>query len=306
MIHLLKYTFVIIVGVFLLSTNKAYTQELNCIVSVNAQQIPSSDKRIYETLQASIYEFMNSKKWTNYTYETEEKIECTIMLTISSKEADQFKGTLQVQSRRPIYKSAYNSVLLNMIDKDIQFNYIEYQPLDYNEGTFTSNLTSLLAYYANLIIGYDFDSYQLLGGNPYFEKAQSIITSAQSTADPGWKGYESSSQKNRYWLIENLLNNVYSPVREAVYNYHRKGLDMLIDNSVTGKAAITASFDKLKTVHENKPGSYLMQLFFIAKTDEIVNIFTNNTISTTDKTKVVDICKKIDPTNLNKYNQINK
>ena len=306
MIHLLKYTFVIIVGVFLLSTNKAYTQELNCIVSVNAQQIPSSDKRIYETLQASIYEFMNSKKWTNYTYETEEKIECTIMLTISSKEADQFKGTLQVQSRRPIYKSAYNSVLLNMIDKDIQFNYIEYQPLDYNEGTFTSNLTSLLAYYANLIIGYDFDSYQLLGGNPYFEKAQSIITSAQSTADPGWKGYESSSQKNRYWLIENLLNNVYSPVREAVYNYHRKGLDMIIDNAVTGKAAITASFDKLKSVHENKPGSYLMQLFFIAKTDEIVNIFTNNTISTTDKTKVVDICKKIDPTNSNKYNQINK
>ncbi|HQI45648.1 MAG TPA: DUF4835 family protein [Bacteroidales bacterium] len=306
MIKILKYTYVLIIGVFLLSTNKAYTQELNCIVSVNTQQIQSSDKKIYETLQASIYEFMNSKKWTNYTYETEEKIECTIMLTISSKEADQFKGTLQVQSRRPIYKSAYNSVLLNMIDKDIQFNYIEYQPLDYNEGTFTSNLTSLLAYYANLIIGYDFDSYQLLGGNPYFEKAQSIITSAQSTADPGWKGYESSSQKNRYWLIENLLNNVYSPVREAVYNYHRKGLDMLIDNAVTGKAAITASFDKLKTVHENKPGSYLMQLFFIAKTDEILNIFTNNTISTTDKTKVVDICKKIDPTNSNKYNQINK
>ncbi len=306
MIKILKYTYVLIIGVFLLSTNKAYSQELNCIVSVNTQQIQSSDKKIYETLQASIYEFMNSKKWTNYTYETEEKIECTIMLTISSREADQFKGTLQVQSRRPIYKSAYNSVLLNMIDKDIQFNYIEYQTLDYNEGTFTSNLTSLLAYYANLIIGYDFDSYQLLGGNPYFEKAQSIITSAQSTADPGWKGYESSSQKNRYWLIENLLNNVYSPVREAVYNYHRKGLDMLIDNAVTGKAAITASFDKLKSVHENKPGSYLMQLFFIAKTDEIVNIFTNNTISTTDKTKVVDICKKIDPTNSNKYNQINK
>ena len=306
MIKILKYTYVLIIGVFLLSTNKAYSQELNCIVSVNTQQIQSSDKKIYETLQASIYEFMNSKKWTNYTYETEEKIECTFMLTISSKEADQFKGTLQVQSRRPIYKSAYNSVLLNMIDKDIQFNYIEYQPLDYNEGTFTSNLTSLLAYYANLIIGYDFDSYQLLGGNPYFEKAQSIITSAQSTADPGWKGYESSSQKNRYWLIENLLNNVYSPVREAVYNYHRKGLDMLIDNAVTGKAAITASFDKLKTVHENKPGSYLMQLFFIDKTDEILNIFTNNTISTTDKTKVVDICKKIDPTNSNKYNQINK
>jgi len=306
MIKILKYTYVLIIGVFLLSTNKAYSQELNCIVSVNTQQIQSSDKKIYETLQASIYEFMNSKKWTNYTYETEEKIECTIMLTISSREADQFKGTLQVQSRRPIYKSAYNSVLLNMIDKDIQFNYIEYQPLDYNEGTFTSNLTSLLAYYANLIIGYDFDSYQLLGGNPYFEKAQSIITSAQSTADPGWKGYESSSQKNRYWLIENLLNNVYSPVREAVYNYHRKGLDMIIDNAVTGKAAITASFDKLKSVHENKPGSYLMQLFFIAKTDEIVNIFTNNTISTTDKTKVVDICKKIDPTNSNKYNQINK
>jgi len=281
-------------------------QELNCMVSVNSEQVQNSDKKIFETLQAAIYEFMNSRKWTNYTYSTEERIECTLLITISDKSADVFKGTIQIQSRRPIYKTSYNSVMLNMIDKDLQFTYQEYQPLDFNENSFSSNLTSLLAYYAYVIIGLDFDSYQLKGGTPYFEKAQTVVTNAQSASEPGWKAFESTSQKNRYWLIENLLNNIYSPIRETIYNYHRKGLDMMIDNAATAKSAITNSFDKLKNVHDDKPGSYLMQLFFSAKADEIVNIFSNATISATDKTKVATICKAIDPTNSNKYNQITK
>jgi len=127
------------------------------------------------------------------------------------RSADVFTGTIQVQSRRPIYKTSYNSTMLNMIDKDFQFTYIEYQPLDYNENSFTSNLTSVLAFYANIIIGFDLDSYQLKGGTAMFEKAQNIVTSAQSAPEPGWKAYESVSQKNRYWLVENLLNNIYSP-----------------------------------------------------------------------------------------------
>lgn len=279
-------------------------QELNCIVSVNTQQIQSSDKKIYETMQAAMYEFMNSKKWTNYTYSAEEKIECTILITIAEKSADVFKGTIQVQSRRPIYKSSYNSVLLNLIDKDFQFNYVEYQNLDFNENSFTSNLTSVLAYYAYIIIGFDFDSYQLKGGTTFFEKAQTIVTNAQNAAEAGWKAFESSSQKNRYWLVENLLNNIYSPIRECNYSYHRKGLDMLIDNAATAKTSITAAFEFLKKAHEEKPGSYLMQVFFIAKVDEIVNIYSNASVA--DKAKVATICKTIDPSNSTKYNQITK
>ena len=279
-------------------------QELNCIVSINTSQIQSSDKRIYETLQAAIYEFMNSKKWTNYNYSAEEKIECTLMITISDRTADVFTGTIQVQSRRPIYKSSYNSVLLNLIDKDFKFSYVEYQPLNYNENSFTSNLTSVLAYYAYVIIGFDFDSYQLKGGTAFFEKAQTIVTNAQNASESGWKAYESASQKNRYWLIENLLNNIYSPIREGIYSYHRKGLDMMVDNSATAKTSITAGIELLKKAHEEKPGSFLMQLFFLAKVDEIVNIYS--TASATDKTKVATICKAIDPSNSSKYNQITK
>jgi hypothetical protein len=253
--------FLILIGYAL----KGNAQELNCIVTVATPQIESSDKKIYETLQAAIYEFMNSKKWTNYNFATEERIECTILITISDRSADVFKGTIQVQSRRPIYKSSYNSVMLNLIDKDLQFTYQEYQSLDFNENTFTNNLTSVLGYYAYLIIGLDFDSYQLKGGTAFYEKAQTVVTNAQSAVEPGWKAFESTSQKNRYWLVENLLNNIYSPIRECIYNYHRKGLDMLVDNAATAKVAITAGMDQLKKVNEEKPGSYLMQLFFNAK-----------------------------------------
>jgi hypothetical protein len=282
-------------------------QELNCIVSVVATptvQAQNSDTKIYESLQASIYEFMNSRKWTNYNFSQEEKIECTILITISDRSNDVFSGNIQVQSRRPIYKSSFNSVMLNLIDKDLQFTYTEYQPLNYNENTFTSNLTSVLAYYAYLIIGIDFDSYKLKGGTALFDKAQTIITNAQNASEKGWKAFE--NQKNRYWLIENLLNNIYGPIRECIYNYHRKGLDMMIDNAATAKTPITAGLAMLKNVHEEKPGSYLMQLFFNAKADEIVNIYSNANISAIDKKKVADICKEIDPTNSNKYNQITK
>jgi len=278
-------------------------QELNCIVTVATPQIQSSDKKIYETLQAAIYEFMNSRKWTNYTYSVEEKIECTILITISDRTNDVFKGTIQVQSRRPVYKSSYKSVMLNLIDKDLQFSYVEYQALDFSENTYSS-LTSLLAYYAYVIIGMDFDSYQLKGGTPYFEKAQTIVSNAQNAAEPGWKSFESSKQQNRYWLVENLTNNIYAPIRESIYNYHRKGLDQLVDNVAVGKNAITAALEKLKTVHEEKPNSYLMQCFFTSKVDEIVNIYSVAT--TVEKTKVAAICKLIDPSNSTKYNQITK
>ena len=296
-----------IILVLLLTINVAFlsnAQELNCVVNVIHPQIQSSES-IYTTLQTAIYQFMNSRKWTNFSYASQEKIECTILITISTRSADVFTGTMQIQSRRPIYKSSYNSVMLNTIDKDIQFNYTEGQPLDFNESSYAP-LTSLLAYYAYVIIGLDFDSYQLKGGTPFFEKAQNVVNSAQSAAEPGWKAYETNTQKNRYWLVENLLNNIYGPIRDAIYNYYRKGLDMMIDNSANAKTTLASVFDKLKSVNDDKPGSYLMQLFFIAKVDEIVNIFSNSSINPADKTNVATICKTIDPTNSSKYNQITK
>lgn len=287
---------------FFVFVTNAKAQELNCVVSVATPQIQSSDKKIYETMQAAIYEFMNSKKWTTYTYAIEERIECTILITISERSSDVFKATIQVQSRRPIYKSSYNSVMLNLIDKDFQFNYIEYQPLEFNDNSFTSNLTSVLAYYANVIIGFDFDSYSLNGGTPFFEKAQTIVSNAQNATESGWRSFE--SQKNRYWLIENIFNNNYAGIRECIYNYHRKGLDLMTENTASARTAITSGLEKLQTVHKNKPGSYLMQVFFNTKDDEIVNIYSS--ASTVEKPKVVAICKEIDPTNATKYNQITK
>lgn len=280
----------------------AQSQELNCVVTVATPQIQSSDKKIYETMQAAIYEFMNSKKWTSYTYATEERIECTILITISNRSADVFTSTIQVQSRRPIYKSSYNSVMLNLIDKDFQFNYIEYQPLEFNENAFSSNLTSVLAYYAYMIIGFDFDSYSLNGGTPFFDKAQTIVNNAQNAAESGWKSFE--NQKNRYWFIENIFNTNYTGIRECIYNYHRKGLDLMTENTASARTAITSGLEKLQMVHKNKPGSYLMQVFFNSKADEIVNIYSN--ASPMEKTKVAAICKEIDPTSANKYNQITK
>jgi hypothetical protein len=284
------------------------SQELNCVVNI-AHPGLEGDPTIFTVLQTSVYEFMNSRKWSSFTFATAEKIECTILITLQTRAVNVFTGTIQIQSRRPIYKSSYNSTMLNLIDKDYQITYDQGQPLNYDESKFTDNLTSVLAFYAYIIIGLDLDSYQLKGGTAMFEKAQSIVTNAQSAAEPGWQASQSISQRNRFWLAENLMNDIYSPIRESIYNYYRKGMDMFVDNAANAanaRISILVAFDKLKSVHENKSGSYLMQLFFLARADEIVNIFSNAGVSPGDKSKVLAICLEIDPTNSSKYNKITK
>jgi hypothetical protein len=282
------------------------SQELNCSVSIATPGI-EGDKTIYTVLQTSVFEFMNTHKWSSYTYAAPEKIECTILITITKRVGDVFTGSITVQSRRPIYKSSYNSTMLNYEDDNFQITYDQGQPLNYDESKFTDNLTSVLAFYADIIIGLDLDSYQLKGGTTMFEKAQTVVTAAQNAAEAGWQASQSASQRNRFWLIENLLNNVYAPIRESIYSYYRKGMDMLVDNATSGRLSISVAFDKLKSVHEDKPGSFFMQLFFSqSKADEIVNIFSNASVSPADKTKIATICKEIDPTNSNKYNKINQ
>jgi len=276
-------------------------QELKCQISVTAPTIAGTERTVYEVMQQSLYEFMNSRTWTNYKFTQDEKIDVNILITIQERiSTDEFKGNMQIQARRPVYKTSYNSTLLNHIDNDIQFKYVEQQPIEFAENTHTSNLTSLLAYYAYMVIGLDFDSFSKNGGTPFFEKAQTIVINAQNAPEKGWKAFE--SQRNRYWLVENMLNSQYANVRDAIYNYHRLGLDLMYDNVETGRAGIIAALENLQKVHRQKPGSYLMQVFFSAKADEFVNIFSE--APPMDKPRVVNILREIDPTNTNKYQKI--
>lgn len=286
---------------FLIIFKCTFAQELNCQVQVLSQQIPGSDKRVFEALQTSIYEFMNNRKWTTDGFKLEERIDCSILINLTGRiSTDEFQGTIQIQARRPVYKASYNSVLLNYSDPDFQFKYTESLPLEYNENTFSNNLTAVLGFYANLIIGLDYDSFSLNGGTPYLQKALGIVNTAQNASEAGWKAFESN--KNRYWMINNMLDASFVPLRECMYSYHRKGLDVMVSSKDNGRAAIAESIENLKKVHAIKPLSFNMQVFFNAKSDEVINIFSG--AYTDEKAKIVNILNEIDPTNSNKYQKI--
>lgn len=278
----------------------SYTQEFFCDVQVTAKQVSGTDKKIYETLQNAIFEFMNNQKWSNYTFEIEERIECTMVITVSSRNNNVFSANLNLVLRRPVYNTNYNSVLLNYIDEDFQFEYIEYQPLDYSDNTFTSNLTSILAFYSYVFLGMEFDSYTLYGGTPFYEKAEAIVNSAQNASQSGWKSYEDT--RNRYWLIENLQNAAYKPLRRFLYMYHLKGLDKMYDDVENGRKTITQSLDLLETTYEERPGLFLLKIITVAKRDEFVNIFKEGQIK--EKTKAYEVLKTIDPANSSIYKEI--
>lgn len=299
----LLYSFVCLLFSFPFGEGReGVAQELNCTVQILAPQLQnSSDKKILQTLQQAAFEFMNNRKWTNDVFKQDERIECSVVISILEKpSADEFKGTIQVQARRPVYKSAYNSLLLNILDKNLSFKYIEYQPLEFSESSSLSNLTSILAYYAYIIIGTDYDSFSLEGGSAYFQKAQTIVSNAQTVNEKGWKSFEDN--QNRYWIVENIQSSIFKPMRECIYKYHRLGFDAMSDDLVTGRAAVLQSLQLLKKVHEIKPSSYSMQLFFLAKADEVVNLFS--LAEPVEKIKVMELLNEVDPANSTKYNKI--
>ncbi len=276
-------------------------QELNCTVQVTSQQVEGTEKKIYETLQKSLRQFFNELKWSNYTYKQEEKIECSILINISDRiSTDEFKGTLTLSLRRPIYKSSYYSTMFNYIDKDFTFKYIEFEPLEFSDNTYISNLVSVMAYYAYVFLGLDADSYSQNGGSTYFEKAQSIINYTQSAPDKGWKAFE--NPRNRYWLIENLLNSSYTDMRKCYYKYHRLGLDMMYDNIDIARNNVTEALELLRKVNREKPNLFIVKAFLDAKSDEIINIYSKAPFN--EKTNVVNLLKEIDPANTSKYQKI--
>ncbi len=279
----------------------AIAQEMNCQISVTTRQVEGTDRQIYNTMQTALFEFMNTKKWTNFQYKVEERIESTMMINVTDRiSTDEFKGTMNVVSRRPVYKSSYNSPLFNYIDKDIQFNYVEFEPVEFQDNTITSNLAALVGYYTYVLIGLDFDSFTKFGGTPYFEKAQNIVNLAQNTSQRGWKSFE--SQKNRYWLTENLNNSSYNSLREFMYQYHRQGLDLMAEDLERGRAAVLESLELLQRAYRDKPSSFLLQLILDAKRDEFINVFSG--APDPDKVKAVNLLKEIDPSNGTKYQKI--
>lgn len=276
-------------------------QEFNVQVQVITPQIQGTDRRVYEALQKSLYEFINDRKWSPYTVKSEERIEGSILITINDHpSSDEYKGKINVILQRPIYKTSYNSSLLNYADNDFKFRYVESQSLDYSDNTYTSNLTSVIAYYLNIFLAIDADSFSSMGGTLYYQKAQDIVNAAQSSVEPGWKAFE--SQRNRYWLVENYLNPSYTQLRESLYKYHRLGLDVMADQIDQGRNSITESLDIYRQIFRERPGLFILQLMLEAKRDEIIKIYSK--ASPADQTKAVNILREIDPSNADKYQQI--
>jgi len=276
-------------------------QELNCMVSVISPRIQLSDKRVFTTLQTSVMEFMNNTRWTSDKYKNEEKIECSMQIEIVERVgSDEFKATIQVSSRRPVYGTSYNSPVLNYKDDDFNFRYVEYQPFEYNDGQVNPNLVMVLAYYAYTIIGLDYDSYAPLGGGPYFAKAQAIVANSANSAEPGWKAFE--GLRNRFWLMENINNPIYKPIRQFYYDFHRKGLDMMSKKRDESVRLIGSSLEKLRRVHNDKPLSVFMKTLFDAKADEMVNLFKDAPNDVKNIAK--ETLSTIDPINTSKYQKI--
>lgn len=291
-----KHCFVLWLGVLVASGLRA--QELRCNISVTSQQIQGTNRELFSNMQRDLYEFLNNKRWSEHVFAYDERIECSLQFVLNEQVgSDQFKGTLQVRVSRPVYNSSYSTTLLNIRDNDIDFSYREFEPLVYNEGGQNSNLVNLLAFYANIILGVDYDSFSLMGGNEFFSRAERIVAQCQNTREAGWKSFE--NRRNRYWLINNLQDRSYATVRECLYRYHRLGLDAMADNVADGRLAIAESLELVRKAYRVKPNSYLIQIFFDAKADEIVNVF--KPAFADERKRVYNVVSEVNPANNSKY-----
>jgi len=281
------------------------SQELNCNVQVSAQKIQGSNRQIFESMQRDLYEFMNNTVWTNNVFSYAERIDCNILITITDQlSADEFRGTIQVQLRRPVFNSTYNSTILNFMDNNFQFRYVEFSPLEFDPNSYRSSLISVLAYYAYVFLGFDYDSFSPLGGTPFFQVAEKIVTNAQNASEPGWKPYDGSRNKNRYWLIKNALDKEYEGIRRFIYEYNIQGLDRMESKAPEARISILESLNLIQDVFRARPDPYmyLLQVIMESKADELVSIFTG--AFPEEKSRAIQILNEIDPGNKIKYEKI--
>ena len=293
-----KAFLLLIVSIFACKLN---AQEIFCNVQVNASQIQTSDRKVFQTLQTAIYEFVNNTKWTNANVKNEERIECTFLINIKEKVSnDEYKASIQVQSTRPVYGTSYKSTMLNYLDNNFRFRYLEYQALEFNENTHISNLTSVLAYYVYIVLGLDFDTFSEYGGAPYFIKAQNIVNNAQNAREIGWKAFE--SDKNRYWLVHDLLDTRYEEIHSCFYRYYRGGMDIMAEKSDDARYEITEALEELRGIYRENPSAFILKLFFDAKSDEIIKIYSD--AFPNEQARIIKLLTEIDPANSTKYQAI--
>jgi len=278
----------------------AFNQELNCEVKVICPKCQMADPGLFADLETAIREFMNNRKWTSDTYQPHERISCQIIITISEERSiDRFGAEASIVSSRPVYNSDYQTALLNHRDKQWEFGYSVSQPLEFSEVGNLSNLTSLLAYYAYIIIGLDYDTYGRYGGTPWYLKAQAIVNNSQNAPEVGWKSYD--GLRNRYWLVENLLSPKFTDYRSVLYTYHLKALDQFYTNPATSTKTFVSMLNDLDKLNKAQPNSMLLQLFFNAKKQELMDIFAG--APPAEKVNAKNVLCRLDPTNCNEYSK---
>ncbi|EJX05464.1 hypothetical protein, secreted, partial [gut metagenome] len=251
-------------------------QELNARIVVNGDKIAAANKQIFQTLQNSLTEFVNNRKWTDATFAVNEKIDCSMTIIVNELDETSFKSEIQVQARRPVYNSSYFTTILNFRDQQLEFEYTEGEPLEYNENSLSSNLTATVSFYVYLILAMDFDSFAPLGGSAYIQQAQQIVNMAQSEMSwSGWKAFENN--QNRHAVVTALQDNASGAFRDLWYTYHRKGLDEMAANPDRGRTTILEALPSLREVKSARPSSVLLQMFADAKLDEIIAIYSKAT-----------------------------
>jgi hypothetical protein len=294
---------------FILCGQILSAQEVTARIKVMDNQLPTTvDKRIFRTLESSLNNFINKRKWTKDSYKMNEKIECQFLLNLKSMvELNVYEANLTIQSARPIYQSSYLSPIINYQDVNFTFKYIEGQPIEFNENRVSgsdplvSNLSAVLVYYVYIILGYDYDSFSLRGGDEYFQKALNIVNNAPDAPQiSGWKSYENNN-RNRYWLTENLINNRYALIHDFYYNYYRKGLDKMYENETEARQELLNALMILDNLNRETPNLMIIQFFMLGKSAEIIGIFKKADGAT--KARVLEMLVKLDVSNANKYKQ---
>lgn len=258
----------------LLFIHAIVAQELNCTVTVNADQVNQTNRQIFRTLERALNDFVNKSQWTKRIYNENERVNARMFITVTDYASDRFSANIQIQSSRPVFNTSYESPIFNYKDNQFNFQYIEFQPLVYNPNVFDSNLVGVISYYVYIILGLDADTFALEGGTEFYKEAQQIVTNAQGSNYSGWS-QSASDNRTRFVLVDNLLSNTFREYRIAMYNYHRKGLDILGDNNSTGKQVIAGSMRLFETMIQRRPNAFLIQTFFDAKAEEIQNIFSD-------------------------------
>jgi hypothetical protein len=303
----MKNIFSFIVGVVLVQTVSA--QELQAKFSIVSNNVSSQvDKKLFQTLQGALTNFLNNRKWTNDNYQPQEKIKCNFLLTIDKFTGNNtFQGSLTIQAARPIYNTTYESPIINFQDPSVQFKYVEFQPIEFNENRIqgndplAANLTAILVYYVNIILGMDYDSFSPRGGDPYFQKAQYIVNNAPESGEiTGWKAFE--GLRNRYKLIQGFTDSRFNLMHDIVYAYYRNGFDKFYENETEGRNGILSALSYLNTVNTENPGSMVLQFFFQGKSNELVKIFSKAEKDT--KTRARDFLVKLDLTNASVYKEL--